>query len=63
MREEKNVFVGEVHHKHLGNNEKRNVVPVIFKVTERMEDTDGNRLLIPKLTLTPRSRRCYRFIP
>ena len=48
-RDGKNIFVGEIHHKIPGNNEKRNVVPVIFKVTERLEGPDGNKLLIPDI--------------
>jgi hypothetical protein len=48
-RDGKNIFVGEIHHKTPGNNEKRNVVPMIFKVTERLEDSDGNKLLIPDI--------------
>ena len=48
-RDGKNIFVGEIHHKTPGNNEKRNVVPVIFKVTERLEGPDGNKLLIPDI--------------
>lgn len=48
-REGKNIYVGEVHHKHPGNNKDRAVVPVIFKVTEATIDSDGNPLLIPEL--------------
>lgn len=46
---DKNVFVGEVHHRSPGNNEKREVVPVIFKVTEFLEDEQGEPLLVPKI--------------
>ncbi len=47
-RDGKNVYIGEVHHKFPGNNEERNVVPISYKVTERLTDTDGNQLLIPE---------------
>ncbi|EDM25383.1 hypothetical protein LNTAR_22095 [Lentisphaera araneosa HTCC2155] len=48
-RDGKNVFVGELHHRQPGNNEERKVVPFIFKVTEQLEDQDGNRLLMPEI--------------
>ena len=48
-RDGKNILVGEVHHKSPGNNEKRSAIPLIFKVTERLEDQDGNKLLIPEI--------------
>jgi len=47
-RDGKNVYIGEVHHKSPGNNEKRSVVPISYKVTERLTDHDGNQLLIPE---------------
>ncbi|NQZ57315.1 MAG: IS1380 family transposase [Lentisphaeraceae bacterium] len=48
-RDGKNVYIGEVHHKFPGNNESRSVVPVSYKITERITDHDGNKLLIPEL--------------
>lgn len=48
-REGKNVFIGEVHHKYPGNNEGRDVVPVSYKVTERLTDANENRLLLPEI--------------
>jgi len=47
-RDGKNVYIGEVHHKFPGNNEERNVVPISYKVTERLTDINGNLLLIPE---------------
>jgi len=48
-REGKNVFIGEAHHKYPGNNEERPVIPVSYKVTERLTDIYGNQLLIPEI--------------
>ena len=48
-RDGKNVYIGEVHHKFPGNNESRSVVPVSYKITERITDHDGNKLLIPEV--------------
>ena len=47
-RDGKNVYIGEVHHKSPGNNENRPVVPISYKITERLTDHDGNQLLIPE---------------
>ena len=47
-RDGKNVYIGEIHHKFPGNNEERTVVPISYKVTERLTDSDGNQLLIPE---------------
>ena len=47
-RDGKNIFVGEVHHRYPGNNEDRKAVPISYKVTERITDSDGNQLLIPE---------------
>lgn len=47
-RDGKNVYIGEAHHKFPGNNEDRSVVPISYKVTERLTDVDGNQLLIPE---------------
>jgi hypothetical protein len=47
-RDGKNVYIGEVHHKFPGNNEERSVVPVSYKITERLTDINGNQLLIPE---------------
>jgi len=48
-RDGKNVYVGEVSHMHPGNDKSRPVVTVVFEVTERLTDTDGNPYLIPKI--------------
>ena len=38
----KNIYIGEVHHKFLGNNEERPVVPVSYKITERLTGINDN---------------------
>ena len=41
-RDGKNIYIGEVHHKSPGNNETRSVVPISYKVPERLTGHDGN---------------------
>lgn len=48
-REGKNVYYGEIHHRNPQNDESLPAVPMIYKVTERLTDQDGQDLLIPKL--------------
>lgn len=48
-REGKNVYRGVVTHLHPGGDEKTPAVPVVFEVTERLCDRDGNELLIPEI--------------
>lgn len=48
-REGKNVYRGIVSHLRPGNDEKMPTVPVVFEVTERLYDVDGNKLLIPEI--------------
>ncbi len=48
-REGKNVYIGEVSHFHPGGNKDRAPVTVVFEVTERLTDHEGNAYLIPTL--------------
>lgn len=48
-REGKNVYRGITTHLHPGGDEKMPVVPVVFDVTERLCDPDGNELLLPEI--------------
>lgn len=47
--EGKNVFYGELHHRNPQNDEKLPAVPMIYKVTERLTDLQGDELLIPEV--------------
>ena len=48
-REGKNVYRGVASHVHPGGDETIPAVPVVFEVTERLCDMDGNELLIPEI--------------
>jgi hypothetical protein len=48
-REGKNVYRGVASHIHPGGDETIPAVPVVFEVTERLCDAEGNELLIPEI--------------
>jgi hypothetical protein len=50
-REGKNVYRGVTTHLRPGGDGKMPEVPVVFEVTERLCDTDGNELLIPDIVV------------
>jgi len=45
----KNTYVGTVHHRLPGNKQGSSVVTIVFRVTEFLENNEGQALLIPEL--------------